>query len=187
LSILNRMRLSANRHDQISVSDGSVTHVGIALTFGLIVTAMIYSIGDVWGPYQSGGDNRVLDIGTACSARSSCLCNCSNCWSDLGKCIIASPVFRSPRSRDDITCWPLVEIVRLPSRANLYLDVRHPELFNRCEFDRNLYRRCSWSHRWIGGLVYKVAIAAQVKKRRATNWLNRKKISRPVLSPSSLN
>lgn len=135
------MRLSANRHDQISVSDGSVTHVGIALTFGLIVTAMIYSIGDVWGPYQSGGDNRVLDIGTACSARSSCLCNCSNCWSDLGKCIIASPVFRSPRSRDDITCWPLVEIVRLPSRANLYLDVRHPELFNRCEFDRNLYRR----------------------------------------------
>lgn len=31
------------------VSHGTVTHVGIALTFGLIVMAMIYSIGDVSG------------------------------------------------------------------------------------------------------------------------------------------
>lgn len=31
------------------VSDGAVTHPGIALTFGLIVSAMIYAIGDVSG------------------------------------------------------------------------------------------------------------------------------------------
>lgn len=31
------------------VSGGAITHVGIALTFGLIVLAMIYSIGDVSG------------------------------------------------------------------------------------------------------------------------------------------
>ena len=31
------------------VSGGAVTHVGIALTFGLIVLAMIYSLGDVSG------------------------------------------------------------------------------------------------------------------------------------------
>ena len=31
------------------VSDGAVTHPGIAITFGLIVLAMIYSIGDVSG------------------------------------------------------------------------------------------------------------------------------------------
>lgn len=32
-----------------SVSDGAITHVGIALTFGLVVMAMIYAIGDVSG------------------------------------------------------------------------------------------------------------------------------------------
>ncbi len=31
------------------VTDGAISHVGIALTFGLIVLAMIYSIGDVSG------------------------------------------------------------------------------------------------------------------------------------------
>ena len=30
------------------VSGGAITHVGIALTFGLVVMAMIYSVGDVW-------------------------------------------------------------------------------------------------------------------------------------------
>src|SRR5207253_783366 len=33
------------------VSNGAVTHVGIALTFGLIVLAMIYAVGDVSGAH----------------------------------------------------------------------------------------------------------------------------------------
>src|SRR5438034_7782236 len=33
------------------VSGGTVTHVGIALTFGLIVLAMIYAVGDVSGAH----------------------------------------------------------------------------------------------------------------------------------------
>src|SRR5215831_20620051 len=32
-----------------SESNGTVTHVGIALTFGLVVLAMIYALGDVSG------------------------------------------------------------------------------------------------------------------------------------------
>src|SRR4249920_2892375 len=31
------------------VTGGSVTHVGVALTFGLVVLAMIYAVGDVSG------------------------------------------------------------------------------------------------------------------------------------------
>ena len=33
------------------VSDGAITHVGIALTFGLVVMAMIYAVGDVSGAH----------------------------------------------------------------------------------------------------------------------------------------
>ena len=33
------------------VSGGAITHVGIALTFGLIVLAMIYAVGDVSGAH----------------------------------------------------------------------------------------------------------------------------------------
>lgn len=33
------------------VSNGAITHVGIALTFGLVVVAMIYSLGDVSGAH----------------------------------------------------------------------------------------------------------------------------------------
>lgn len=32
-------------------SDGAVTHVGVALTFGLVVLAMIYSVGDISGAH----------------------------------------------------------------------------------------------------------------------------------------
>src|SRR5438552_8358495 len=33
------------------VSGGAVTHVGIALTFGLVVMAMIYAVGDISGAH----------------------------------------------------------------------------------------------------------------------------------------
>src|SRR5690242_611477 len=33
------------------ISGGAVTHVGIALTFGLVVMAMIYAVGDISGAH----------------------------------------------------------------------------------------------------------------------------------------
>src|ERR1700722_6648182 len=32
-------------------SNGSITHVGIALTFGLVILAMIYAVGDISGAH----------------------------------------------------------------------------------------------------------------------------------------
>lgn len=33
------------------ISGGAITHVGIALTFGLVVLAMIYTVGDISGAH----------------------------------------------------------------------------------------------------------------------------------------
>src|SRR5262245_47084606 len=35
------------------VSHGAITHVGIALTFGLVVLALIYALGDVSGAHSN--------------------------------------------------------------------------------------------------------------------------------------
>ena len=47
------------------VSGGAVTHVGVSLTFGLIVTAMIYSLGDISGAHI----NPAVTLGLLASKR----------------------------------------------------------------------------------------------------------------------
>ena len=46
-------------------SNGAITHAGIALTFGLIVLAMIYAVGDVSGAHL----NPAVTTGFAASGR----------------------------------------------------------------------------------------------------------------------
>ena len=47
------------------VSGGAITHVGIAMTFGLVVLAMIYTVGDVSGAHL----NPAVSIGFAAARR----------------------------------------------------------------------------------------------------------------------
>ena len=47
------------------VSGGAVTHVGVALTFGLIVLAMIYTVGDISG----GHLNPAVTLGSVAARR----------------------------------------------------------------------------------------------------------------------
>jgi aquaporin Z len=47
------------------VSGGTITHVGVALTFGLIVLAMIYTLGDISGAHL----NPAVSIGFVASGR----------------------------------------------------------------------------------------------------------------------
>src|SRR5436305_13006288 len=48
------------------VSHGAITHVGIALTFGLVVLAMIYALGDISGAHL----NPAVTVGFFVSGRS---------------------------------------------------------------------------------------------------------------------
>ncbi len=60
-----------------TVSNGAITHVGIALTFGLIVMAMIYALGDISGAHL----NPAVTIAFACAKRFK--------WSSVGPYITA--------------------------------------------------------------------------------------------------
>jgi aquaporin Z len=48
---LDRPSVARHRRELLAHAGGHVTHVGIALTFGLIVLAMIYAVGDVSGAH----------------------------------------------------------------------------------------------------------------------------------------
>lgn len=69
-----------------SVTGGSVTHVGIAATFGLVVMAMIYALGDVSGAHL----NPAVTIGFCASGRLSVRCVIPYLASQLAGATVAS-------------------------------------------------------------------------------------------------
>jgi aquaporin Z len=72
------------------VSGGSITHVGIALTFGLVVLAMIYALGDVSGAHL----NPAVTIGFWVSGRFSAASVLPYIGAQLSGAVAASATLR---------------------------------------------------------------------------------------------
>jgi aquaporin NIP len=73
-----------------SVSGGAVSHVGVALTFGLIVLAMIYTIGDISGAHI----NPAVTIGFCAARRFDARCVLPYVVSQCAGAFAASVVLR---------------------------------------------------------------------------------------------
>src|ERR1700692_990138 len=72
------------------VTGGTVSHVGIALTFGLIVMAMIYAVGDVSGAHL----NPAVTLGFYVAGRMKGGCVLPYILSQLGGALLASVSLR---------------------------------------------------------------------------------------------
>ncbi|MBY0460669.1 MAG: aquaporin [Gemmataceae bacterium] len=70
---------------------GGVTHVGIALTFGLVVLAMIYAVGDVSGAHL----NPAVTVAFAAAGRFPARCVLPYLAAQLGGAFVASVLLRS--------------------------------------------------------------------------------------------
>jgi hypothetical protein len=116
-----------------NVTGGAVSHVGVALTFGLIVLAMIYTIGDISGAHI----NSAVTIGFFAARRFGAGCVLPYIASQCAGAFAASIVLRFSVSQKRDT-WSdgagrfRDAIVRTRDASNSIAHVRDPERFDRC-------------------------------------------------------
>ena len=72
------------------VSDGAITHVGIALTFGLVVLAMIYAVGEVSGAHL----NPAVTLGFWVSGRLPAAAIAPYLGAQVSGAVVASAILR---------------------------------------------------------------------------------------------
>jgi protein-tyrosine-phosphatase len=113
------------------VSGGTVTHVGIALTFGLVVLAMIYAVGDVSGAHLNPAVSLGFVVARRFSARLVILyivCQCAGA-------VLASSLLRAlfpshPTLGATIPAGVATQSFVLEARTYVALDVCHPVRFD---------------------------------------------------------
>ena len=120
------------------VTGGAVSHVGVALTFGLIVLAMIYTIGDISGAHI----NPAVTIGFFAARRFEAGSVIPYVVSQSAGALVASVVLRFlfPQSATLGATMPgrfRDAIVRARDDSDSIADVRDPERFDRCAREGN--------------------------------------------------
>jgi aquaporin NIP len=73
-----------------NVTSGGVSHVGIAMTFGLVVMAMIYAVGDVSGAHL----NPAVTVGFVVARRLDSRCMAPYVMSQITGALVASTLLR---------------------------------------------------------------------------------------------
>jgi aquaporin NIP len=122
-------------------SGGAITHVGISLTFGLIVLAMIYTVGDISGAHLNPAVSLGFFAATISIASSNSISAKSMCWSVCGQ---RTPTCSVPRERDirsNTACGIGHAVIRARVDSHGDLNVCHSQRFDR----RSRKRDYSWN------------------------------------------
>src|SRR2546426_1371185 len=123
-------------------SNGAVTHVGIALTFGLVVLAMIYAVGDISGahlnPTVTLGFLGRATLAGACGAR---LCDEPSKRGVARQRDLAIPLPKERPARRDRPGGRTLAILRARTDSQRVADVRDSERLHRGEGKRH-HRGC---------------------------------------------
>ena len=110
------------------VSGGSISHVGIALTFGLVVLAMIYAVGDISGAHLNPAVTLAFFVARRLDGRHVL----PYIASQLAGAVAASgllprPVPHAYDTWCHVASWLCRAVIRARDRSDRDAHVRHPQ------------------------------------------------------------
>ncbi len=129
-------------------SGGAITHVGIALTFGLIILAMIYTLGDISGAHLNPAVTLGFWFSRRLAGRKGCRTWRVSVQARSLRAVSCAPLPAKCVARHNATSRTRTAVIRARVFAHGAVDVRHPRSLDRRERERHHCRnRCRFSHR----------------------------------------